>query len=120
MKNLNEVEKRVAALAIVHYRKKQEEYKEIKELLSTKKFKYGDYVVKKGTSYFDGVFGTGEGSIGKIVWFDEEYNYYRVRYGNKNPWIGTREDDIEIFDGEIPQHLIDYDIENTTYIDFKV
>lgn len=116
----NNIEERIAELAIEQYREKQKEYKEVKELLSTKKFKYGDYVVKKGTSYFDGVFGTGEGSIGKIVWFEEEENYYRVRYSRNNAWIGTREDSIELYHGEVPQHLIDYDIENTTYIQFKV
>ncbi|MEK4715249.1 hypothetical protein [Sporosarcina sp. FSL K6-5500] len=117
---VNDTEKRVAAMAIKQYRDRQNEYREIRELLSTKKFKYGDYVVKKGTSYFDGVFGTGEGSIGKIVWFDEEWNYYRVRYGEDSPFIGAREDDIELYDGEIPQHLIDYDIEDSTYIRFKI
>lgn len=120
MKISNDIETVVAELAIQQYREKQKEYKEIKELLSTKKFKYGEYVIKKGTSFFDGVFGTGDGSIGKIVWFEEEQDYYRVRYGSDSAWIGTREDTIEPYHGEIPQHLIDYDIEDLTYIQFRI
>lgn len=120
MKFNNEIEKYVAELAVEQYREKQKENKRIKELLSTKKYKYGDYVIKKGTSYFDNVFGTGEGSIGKIVWFDEENDYYRVKYDKSLVWTGTSEDSIELYKGKVPKYLIDFDIEDSTYIQFEV
>lgn len=120
MKFNNEIEKYVAELAVEQYREKQKENKRIKELLSTKKYKYGDYVIKKGTSYFDNVFGTGEGSIGKIVWFDEENDYYRVKYDKSLVWTGTSEDSIELYKGEVPKYLTDFDIEDSTYIQFTV
>lgn len=117
---MNSIERHVAHLAVAHYREKIREIERIKELLSKKKFKYGDYVVKKGTSYFDSLLGAVDGVVGKVVWFDEANNYYRVRYNNHACFIGTKEEQVELYEGEVPQHLVDYNIEDKLYIQFEV
>lgn len=80
-------------------------HEDIKKFLESKKFQLGDYVIKKGTSYFDNVFNVGHGSIGKIVGYDFENNYYRVYYSAENPFIGVVEEKLELYDGEIPHRL---------------
>lgn len=65
----------------------------------------GDYVVKDGTSYFDNVFGTGGGSIGKIVDWDFENNYYRVYFNENQPYQGVKEDRLKKYEDEVPSEL---------------
>ncbi len=69
----------------------------------------GSIVIKKGTTYFDNVFGTGEGEIGKIVGWDFEYGYYRVYFSDNMPYVGVREGTIELYTGEVPQKLLNED-----------
>ncbi|WP_152498773.1 hypothetical protein [Alicyclobacillus acidoterrestris] len=91
--------------AVNEYRRLIWQREQITKFLESKQFHMGDYVIKKGTSYFDGVFGTGEGEIGKIVGWDFENNYYRVYYSEQNPYIGVREENLELYESEVPEHL---------------
>lgn len=100
IEELNVVER-----SLKEYKRTMQSDDEVEEFLKTKKFQMGDYVIKKGTSYFDGVFGTGNGEIGKIVGWDFEYGYYRVYYSDYNPYIGGREEQFEKYEGSVPSEL---------------
>lgn len=97
----NSKELNVVSKALEKYREAVNRDNEIEEFLKNKNFKMGDYVIKKGTSYFDGVFGTGKNEVGKIVGWDYEYEYYRVYYSENNPYIGVRESELDRYTGEI-------------------
>lgn len=113
----NDIEKQIAIKAIDKYREWQQECREVIELLSTKKFNYGDYVVRKFSNGLDQTFGLAK--VGKVVWFDEEHNWYRVRYDDDNAWIGTVEEKMEFYEGKVPQELADYDVRDSTFIRFQ-
>ncbi|WAH35027.1 hypothetical protein [Alicyclobacillus dauci] len=96
----------IAVNAVNEYRRLVQQHEQTTEFLESKQFHMGDYIIKKGTSYFDGVFGTGEGEIGKIVGWDFEYGYYRVYYSERMNFVGVREEKSESYAGEIPVHLL--------------
>ncbi|MFK7678619.1 hypothetical protein ACI3ER_11315 [Bacillus sp. Wb] len=97
---LNVIEK---ALEQFNFRKK--EYDEVEEFLKGKEFQLGDYVIKKNTTYFDSVFGSGKNEIGKIISWDFNNNYYRVHFSENNPSQGVREGELESYTGEVPVQL---------------
>lgn len=100
LEELNVVEK-----ALIEFNRIKKEYDDAEEFLKTRKFQMGDYVVKDGTSYFDNVFGTGGGSIGKIVDWDFENNYYRVYFNENQPYQGVKEDRLKKYEDEVPSEL---------------
>jgi hypothetical protein len=102
-------DEQVAQKAIEEYHNVIERIKNAEGFLKSKEFPMGTYVIKKGTSMLDSLFGTGEGQVGKIVGWDFEYEYYRVFYSQQNPYIGTREDTIELYEGEAPDSVKNMD-----------
>lgn len=109
IKTISKAELKVLTAALDTHRKRLMQHEMTAKYLEGKKFHMGDYIIKKGTTHFDGVFGTGDGNIGKIVGYDMAYNYYRVYYNEGNTFIGVRENDMELYEGEIPEHLQVYD-----------
>jgi predicted metallo-beta-lactamase superfamily hydrolase len=87
-----------------YYRILKVHQKEV-EFLKSKKFNIGDYVIKKNTSYFDGVFGAEKGNIGKVVGWDFDNNYYRVYFNENNPFLGVEEEELEKYEGEVSSDL---------------
>lgn len=131
MQAQNEVEIGIINRALTVYRNKLVTQKQNIELMKAKKFNYGDIVVKKGTSHFDSVFGTGDGEIGVIVGhfdidgidttkspYSKEVDMYRIHYNNSNNYVGVNGDSIELYKGETPKHLIDVEINKIKYIEF--
>lgn len=100
LEELNVVEK-----ALIEFNRIKKEYNDAEEYLKTKKFQMGDYIIKDGTSYFDGIFNTGDGSIGKIVDYDFENNYYRVYFNEVQSYQGVTEDRLKKYEGEVPSEL---------------
>lgn len=98
------IEQIVAQKAIHNYRQAQEDNKRIEGLLKTKTYHLNDYVV-------DVIFG-----IGKIVGWDEEYEYYRVRFNDNLRFIGREEDILMPYVGEVPQELSDHDPNVVNYV----
>ena len=110
--NAKEVE--IAAKSIHAYRRQIKMIDEDKELLKNKKFHFGTCVIKKGSTQLEKMFGCAEGTVGKIVGYDRKYDYYRVYYSPENPYIGVKEEDLELYVGEIPKDVDmynPYDIE---------
>jgi hypothetical protein len=99
----------VAQKAIIEYQKIIEKIQLMEEFLEDKPFPMGSYIIKKKASYFDNVFGSSEGEIGKVIGWDFEYQYYRVYYSDTLPYIGTREDTIELYNGEVPDNIKNHD-----------
>jgi hypothetical protein len=119
--NLSEEELYVCNKALEEYRRRQIEQFRDQQIMRTKKFNYGDVVVKKGTSYFDDVFGTGDGEIGIVVGHYEcegteqhGRDMYRVYYNSRNPYIGADANSIELYTGEVPEQL-----KNVTWNEIK-
>lgn len=100
LEELNVIEKSLA-----EFNRIKKEYDDAEEFLKTKQFQMGDYVIKDGTSYFDNVFGTGAGTIGKIVDWDFENNYYRVYFNENQPYQGATEERLKKYEGEVPSEL---------------
>lgn len=105
---MNKTEQHVAQKAIEEFNRISNENKYAEEFLQTKKFPLGTIVIKKGESYFDSVFEVYKDSVGKIVGWDFENNYYRVYYSSLKPYVGTDEESIDKFAGEIPEHLLNH------------
>ena len=99
-----EIEQLVAQKAIENYRIAKADNKRIEELLKTKTYHLNDYVV-------DVTFG-----VGKIVGYDEEHNYYRVRFNDWMNFVGREEDILMPYEGEVPQELADYDPNVVNYV----
>lgn len=118
------MEELVAKRAVEEYRKLIQERKETENILKDKKFKLNDYVETIDTNYIDNYFGVVGNSIGKIVGYDEYYDYYRVRYSEENPFIGRKEEKLKLYDGDINKldsELINYDPNEVTHIrNFKI
>lgn len=117
---LTEMEAYVAQKAVEVYRRKIQENQSIENFLKTKKYPLGTFVIKNGESHFDGVFGINKESVGKIVGWDFENNYYRVYYSDNNPYVGTREESVMKFIGDIPDQIKKYKVGNVKYISFKL
>lgn len=100
LEELNVIEK-----ALSEFNRIKKEYDDAEEFLKNKKFKMGDYVIKDDTSYFDNVFNTGDGTIGKIVDWDFENNYYRVYFNEVQSYQGVTEDRLKRYEGEVPSEL---------------
>ena len=98
------IEQFIGQKAVSNYRQAQADNKRIEEILETKAFHLNDYVV-------DVNFG-----IGKIVGWDEEYEYYRVRFNDNLRFIGREEDDLIPYEGEVPKELADYDPNVVNYV----
>lgn len=116
---MQNTEELVARRAVEVYRKIVEDNLVIERLLETKKYKLNDYVIRKSDTYFDGVFGINEDKVGKIVGYDKYYKWYRIRYDKDNDYIGAREDQLELYDGDIEnisEDLLNYDPNEVTYI----
>lgn len=113
----NETEKEIAELAVVNYRNWQRKCRSIKELLSTKKFPYGTYVTRVRSNHFDRALQIPE--VGKVIWYEEKQGYYRVRFDNDNAWVGVNEEDLEVYEGPIPQDVSDYDIQDSSTVNFN-
>ena len=105
--NAKEVE--VAARAVSAYRYQIKRIDNDKEFLKSKKFHFGTYVIKKRSKALDHLFGCYEGSVGKIVGYDQKYDYYRVYYSPENPYIGVKEEELELYAGQIPEDVEKYD-----------
>lgn len=99
----------IAEKAIREYLKVAAEIKKMEEFLKDKKFPLGTFVIKKNEGYFDGVFGTGEGEIGKITGWDFDNDYYRVYYSDFNSYVGTREKDLLVYEGGVPSNVKQHD-----------
>jgi hypothetical protein len=99
----------VATKAINEYRRVNSYTTREEEFLKTKQFPMGSYVIKKGTTYFDNVFNTGEGEIGKIVGWDFEYEYYRVYFSKNMPYMGVREEMLQSYTGKVSDELLNRD-----------
>ena len=109
---LSESEKIALDKALIEYRKSVEKQKRNEVIMSKKKFNYGDVVIKKGASYADSWFGLDSGDIGIVVGHYDcagtdghGKDMYRVHYSESNPYVGTDVESIELYDGEIPEHL---------------
>ncbi len=98
-----------ARKAVAAYREELITIEEECLFLSHAKFHLGDCVQKITASYFDNVFDVGSGNVGIIVGWDKEYGYYRVYYNHIHRYTGVREETIEKYDGEIPEHLRNVD-----------
>lgn len=93
---------------------KQNQKKNI-DIMASKKFNYGDIVIKSGANRLDGMFGIDKNEIGVIVGcyeidgitesFGDYRKMYRVHYNNRNNYVGVQEDNIKLYEGEIPEHL---------------
>jgi len=90
----------VAFMAIRDYRKLVDKIRKERLFLSDKKFHMEDPVVKKSVSSIDMYFGLKKDTVGKIVGYDNEYNYYRVYFNELNPYVGVKEDELELYKGE--------------------
>lgn len=121
---MNEIEEKVVKRAIEVYRDIVEEKQMTKKILEAKKFKLNDYVVCTSNTYFDQVFGTTKKDIAKVVGFDKDYNWYRIRYDERNSYIGVKEEELKLYDGdisEIDDDLLNYDANKISYIHgFKI
>lgn len=98
------IEQRVAQRAVESYRELQMDKLRIESILRTKAFHLNDYVL-------DVNFG-----IGKIVGWDEEYGYYRVRFDNGGKFVGRKEDILAPYEGPVPQELYDHDPNVVDYV----
>lgn len=98
------IEQLVAQKAIENYRTAKADNKRIEAILKTKTYHLNDYVADKR-------FG-----VGKIVGWDEEYNYYRVRFNDWMKFVGREEDDLMPYVGEVPQELSDHDPNVVNYV----
>lgn len=105
---MNKTEEYVAQKAIEEFRRRVDENKVTEEFLKTKKYPLNTIITKKNVSYFDNVFGVTKQAVGKIVGWDFENNYYRVYYSDKNPYVGTKEEDIDEYKGDIPESVMKY------------
>ena len=99
----------VAEKAIKEYLKVYASIKKMEDFLKDKKFPLGTFVIKKNEDYFDGVFGTGKGEIGVITGWDFDNNYYRVYFSDISPYVGTREKDLEVYEGDVPSNVKQHD-----------
>ncbi|OPH61884.1 hypothetical protein BC351_01180 [Paenibacillus ferrarius] len=102
---MSELEAHVAKKSVEEFRRRTQENIRVEKFLKTKKFSLGTFVVKNKGSFMDGVFGVNGDDVGKIVGWDFENNYYRVYYSPYNPYIGVREENLEMFTGEAPEQL---------------
>lgn len=99
------MEQRVAQRAIQNYQQAQMENLRIEAILKTKTYHLNDYVADKR-------FG-----VGKIVGWDEEYNYYRVRFNDWMKFVGREEDDLMPYEwDDVPKELADYDPNVVNYV----
>lgn len=106
----NDLEIMVSNQSILNLRGRILDIKNKEEFLKSKKFHLGDIVEKVNSNQLDLAFGCAQGSIGKIVGWDYEYQYYRVRYNERNPYIGVKEEELRLYTGkDIPKDLIDFD-----------
>lgn len=99
----------VSSEAIGALRCYKKRLKDQEEFLKTKKFQMGSIVVKRNMSVIDGVFGLKTGAIGKVVGYDLENNYYRVFFDNNNPYIGIVEEQLDEYDGDVPEIVTNKD-----------
>lgn len=98
-------EQRVAQKAVKNYRQAQADNKRIEDILKTKTYHLNDYVV-------DVNFG-----VGKIVGWDEEHNYYRVRFNDWMKFVGREEDILMPYEwDDVPKELADYDPSVVNYV----
>ena len=97
-------EQLVAQKAIENYRTAKADNKRIEAILKTKTYHLNDYVADKR-------FG-----VGKIVGWDEEHDYYRVRFNDWMKFVGREEDDLIPYEGDVPKELADYDPNVVNYV----
>ena len=99
------IEQLVAQKAIQNYRQAQEDNKRIEDILKTKTYHLNDYVV-------DTTFG-----VGKIVGWDEEHNYYRVRFNDWMNFVGREEEILMPYElDDVPKEIADYDPSVVNYV----
>ena len=99
--------------ALAEYRKRVGKQKQNKLAMSKKKFNYGNAVVKKGVSIADSWFGLDNEQIGIVVGhYDIDgtttangRDMYRVYYSEFNSYTGADAEHLELYEGEIPEHL---------------
>ena len=98
-------EQLVAQKAISNYRKAQADNKRIEEILKTKTYHLNDYVVDKTLG------------VGKIVGWDEDNNYYRVRFNDWMKFVGREEEILMPYEwDDVPKELADYDPSVVNYV----
>lgn len=98
-------EARVAQRAIEVYREIMEERKQTECILSTHTYKLNDYVLCEN-------FG-----VGKVVGWDDNYQYYRVYFSKEFPDIGRDPKKIARYHGSnIPKEVLQYDPYKITHI----
>ena len=99
------MEQRVAQRAIQNYQQAQMDNLRIEQILSTKTYHLNDYVM-------DVRFG-----VGKIVGWDEEHNYYRVRFNDWMKFVGREEEILMPYEwDDVPKELADYDPSVINYV----
>ena len=99
------IEQLVAQKAIQNYRQAQADNKRIEDILKTKTYHLNDYVV-------DVNFG-----VGKIVGWDEEHDYYRVRFNDWMKFVGKEEEILMPYEwDDVPKGLADYDPSVVNYV----
>ena len=99
------IEQLVAQKAIQNYRQAQADNKRIEDILKTKTYHLNDYVV-------DMTLG-----VGKIVGWDEEHNYYRVRFNDWMKFVGRQEEILMPYEwDDVPKGLADYDPSVVNYV----
>ena len=55
--------------------------------------------------------------VGKIVGWDEEHNYYRVRFNDWMKFVGREEDTLMPYEwDDVPKELADYDPNVVNYV----
>lgn len=115
-KVFTEKELNVITKALKVYHQATKKAKENEEIMNSKKFKYGDLVIKKNKGRLDDVLGADINDVGVIVghydcdgldgnFFGRDRDMYRVHYNNKNNYIGEDVKGLEHYTDEIPEHL---------------
>lgn len=97
------------------------DYRTTKENMRDFKYPLGTIVVRSGENgHFDNVFGVNKNDIGVIVGYDTEYDYYRVYFSERNPFIGVRECRLSKYDDSITFDIFDISQRVQMDYDFKL
>lgn len=119
VKPSNSVEEFVASKAIQAYRRRLSELMAQVEYLKDTKFPYGTYIKKCKLGRLDVVMGLYT-DIGKIIGWDFVNKYYRVYFDEGSPYVGCRDTAIEVWEGEVPDHVLEYKpVVDSIYVDLR-
>lgn len=103
-----EIEALVASRAILNYRKRIKDIKNQENFLRDKKIHFGNYVVIIKEKVLNNRFNIFCNDVGKVVGYDLKNNYYRIYFNENNPYVGIPENELKIYEGKIPNNLIEY------------